>query len=301
MGTDSFTRSNFWYNDGSIVLIVANTAFRVHQSILSQHSSVFADLFTVPQPVDGKDAVDGCLLVHLQDNLEDFTEVIKAIYQPLYFDQLPPEADLRKLLNFVSGILKISTKYDILFIREKCISILRAKFPTTLHGCDALVSSGYQYTATTVVRAIPLARETNVPALLPWAFYISTNIDPDPLLADPVLSWRDKALCLAGKTLLWERQKADTHRFLFEFTKAPDCRHGCGLRLQMMSWKHMEELRKKPHPLHEYDDWDTHQVCGACLAHVQAEHARGREKVWNDLPKIFHLGTWEEIHAEQNR
>ncbi|KAG6853015.1 hypothetical protein C0991_007456 [Blastosporella zonata] len=301
MASEPCTRSDFWYSDGSIVLIVENTAFRVHQSILSQHSDVFSHLFMVPQPVEPGETMDGCLLVHLQDDLDDFTEVMKAIYQPFYFDRLPPEADLRTLLEFVSGILKISTKYNLTFIRQKCIAILRAKFPTTLHGCDALVSSGYQYTATTIVRAIPLARDTNVPALLPWAFYISTNIEPDALLSDPILSWRDKALCLAGKAQLWERQKEDTHRFMFEFAKAVDCRHGCSVRLQQMSWRHMEELRKRPHPLHEYDNWDTLQVCSACLTRVQGEHARGREKVWNDLPKIFHLGSWESIHQEQNR
>ncbi|KAG6823794.1 hypothetical protein H0H87_000287 [Tephrocybe sp. NHM501043] len=249
------------------------------------------------------DSIDGCSVVHLQDDLRDFTEVIKAIYEPFYFDQLSPEADLRTLLDFVSGILKISTKYNLTFIRQKCIAILRAKFPTTLQGCDQLVSSGYQYTATTVVRAIPLARETNVPALLPWAFYISTNIEPDILLSDTVLSWQDKALCLAGKAQLWERQKEDTHRFMFEFTKAADCRHGCVLRLpQQMSWKHMEHLRKQPHPLAEYDNWESlAQICSACLARIQGEHEKGRQKVWNDLPKIFHLGSWDGIHMEQNR
>ncbi|KAG6879269.1 hypothetical protein C0992_003944 [Termitomyces sp. T32_za158] len=302
MSTEFPSRSEFWYDDGSIVLVVGDTAFRVHKSILSQHSDVFADLFTVPEPPKGElDFMDGCSVVHLQDDLKDFEQVMQAIYQPFYFDKLPQDADLRKLLGFISGILKISTKYNLAKIRQKCIDILRDKFPTTLYGCDELVSSGYQYNATTVVSAIPLARETNVPEILPWAFYISTNIETDALLADPVLSWRDKALCLAGRSQLWERQKEDTHKFLFDFVKAPDCRHGCSLRLQQMTWRHMEELRKRPHPLHEYDNWDSLGVCTSCLQRVQDQHARGREKVWNDLPKIFHLGTWNEIHQEQNR
>ncbi|KAG6849140.1 hypothetical protein H0H93_011003 [Arthromyces matolae] len=301
MSNDPFARSEFWYNDGSIILVVDNTGFRVHKSILSQHSDVFADLFTIPQPVEKGESMEGCAVVRLQDNLEDFVEVMKAIYHPLYFDNLDSDAGLRTLLEFISGILSISTKYNLGFIRDKCISILRDKFPTTLAGCDALVSSGYQYSATTVVRAIPLARENNVPEILPWAFYISINIDTDALLQDPVLSWRDKALCLAGKAQLWERQKEDTHRFLFEFARGPDCRIGCNIRPQL-TWKHMEELRKRPHPLHEYDDWSSLGVCQACLQRVQIEHEKGREKVWNDLPKIFRLAnSWQELHAEQNR
>lgn len=78
------SRSEYWYDDGSIILVVGDTAFRVHKSILSQHSDVFADLFTIPEPPKNEsDSVDGCSVVHLQDDLKDFTEVIKAIYQPL--------------------------------------------------------------------------------------------------------------------------------------------------------------------------------------------------------------------------
>ncbi|KAG6822355.1 hypothetical protein H0H92_014182, partial [Tricholoma furcatifolium] len=272
-----------------------------------------------PQPADQQESIEGCALVHLQDDLKDFTEVMKAIYHPFYFDNLSPDADLRTLLAFVSGILNISTKYNLVFLRQKCIALLRAKFPVTLSGADSLVSSGFLYSAATVVRFIPLARTANVPALLPWAFYVSTSIDPEMLIADPVLSWKDKALCLAGRAALWERQKEDTHRFLFEFSRAPECRSVCTPRGmpgytggnlkqvphnggQGLSWRSVEQWRKTPAPLSEYDDWDTLGVCPACLGRVQAEHVKGRESVWNDLPKIFHLAeSWDDIHSQQNR
>ncbi|GLB43813.1 hypothetical protein LshimejAT787_1403250 [Lyophyllum shimeji] len=297
------TRSDFWYSDGSIVLLIEGTGFRVHQSILSQHSDVFADLFTVPQPSDDTESIEGCPVVHLADRLADFTDVMKALYQPFYFDTLRPDADLATLISFVSGILRISTKYNLIFLRKKCISILQTKFPSTLEGCDALLSSGYKYVSSTIVRAIPLARENNVPEILPWAFYISTNIDTDTLLDDPVLSWKDKTLCLAGKEQLWEMQKSLTHRFAFDFTKSHKCQHLCTSRLPCatMTWRQSEELRLSPHPLHEYDEWDTLKVCQHCLEQVQVQHRKGREEVWNSLPVIFRLGSWADIHLEQNR
>jgi len=227
---------------------------------------------------------------------------MKALYQPFYFDTLPPDADLATLISFVSGILRISTKYNLIFLREKCVSILQTKFPSTLQGCDALLASGYMYVSSTIVRAIPLAREANIPEILPWAFYISTNISTDTLLDNPVLSWKDKALCLAGKEQLWELQKSHTHRFAFDFTKSSRCQNGCTSRLpSTMTWRRSEELRGNPHPLHEYDDWDTLKVCQYCLDLVQLQHQNGREKVWKHLPAIFHLGSWDDIHKEQNR
>ncbi|KAF5373481.1 hypothetical protein D9615_009460 [Tricholomella constricta] len=294
--------TEFWFSDGSVVLIVENMAFRIHQSILSKHSDVFADLFTVPQPRSDSDSIEGVPVVHLTDNLADFTDVMRALYEPFHFDKLAPDADLATLIQFVSGILRISTKYNILTLREKCIAVLRTKFPSSLSACDRLISSRYKYVASTIVRAIPLARETNVPEILPWAFYISTNIANDTLLEDSVLSWRDKALCLVGKNQLWEMQKSITHKFHFEFSKAPTCQLPCQSRLpQLMSWRRTEELRVSPHPLEQYLDWDSLKVCPRCVEYAQMQHQKGREMVWKTLPSMFQLGSWEDIQKEQNR
>ena len=74
--------SDFWFEDGSIVVVVDNVAFRIHQSLLSHHSNVFAGLFTVPQPPnhdnnEGNDMMDDCPMVHLSDMLAYFTDVLE--------------------------------------------------------------------------------------------------------------------------------------------------------------------------------------------------------------------------------
>jgi hypothetical protein len=73
----------FWLYDGSIILCVQNTLFRVHQTILANHSEVFADLFTVPQP-DGESMIEGCHVVHLHDDEKDFVDLLNAVYTPKY-------------------------------------------------------------------------------------------------------------------------------------------------------------------------------------------------------------------------
>ena len=168
--------------------------------------------------------------------------------------------------------------------------------------CDILLSSKYSYNASSVVRAIPLARETNLPEILPWAFYVSTSIPNDVLLNDTVLSWQDKALCLAGKEKLWELQKSLTHRFLFEFTRVNACQSSCQSRIpQLMSWRRTEELRSIPHPLEPFSDWDSLKICSRCVDYAQTQHRMGREKVWEDLPAVFHLGKWNDLEAQQNQ
>lgn len=91
--------SEFWLHDGSIVLCVQETLFRVHQTILANHSEVFADLFRLPQPMEegvGEEStsesamqkIDGCHVVHLQDDVDDFVDLLKAIYHPSYVSSL---------------------------------------------------------------------------------------------------------------------------------------------------------------------------------------------------------------------
>lgn len=73
-------RSEIWFDDGSVVLQAENTQFRVHRSMLSRHSEVFRDMFTMPHPA-GEALVEGCPLVCLpMDSAEDVKNMLTALY-----------------------------------------------------------------------------------------------------------------------------------------------------------------------------------------------------------------------------
>ena len=72
----------FYFSDGSVVIIVERTAFRVHQSVLARHSDVFNDMWDVPQP-NRSDTYDGCPMVSLSDSVTDFVDVMRVIYDAL--------------------------------------------------------------------------------------------------------------------------------------------------------------------------------------------------------------------------
>ncbi|TFK35207.1 hypothetical protein BDQ12DRAFT_688397 [Crucibulum laeve] len=256
-------------------------------------------MFTLPQPKE-VETIDGCPAVPLTDVLADFEDVMRAIYDPFHFDTLSPEAGLSAVITFISGILRVSTKYNMHVLRSKCISIIAHKFPSTLAGCDRVLSAQSVYEPSDIVRVIPLARETNVPEVLPWAYYLCTHIPTTKLINDSVLSWRDKALCLAGKEKLWEAQKTITHTVLFEFTRSPTCTIGCTSRLPTMGWRDTETLRASPHPLEEYTGMAALKFCAKCQAQMETQHRTGREKVWEMLPEIFQLGTWLDIRRDQS-
>lgn len=82
---DSTRYEPFWFHDGSIVILVGSLMFRVHQTVLSTHSEVFAGLFSVPQPpsdVKGQEMIEGCHVVQLHDQTNDFVDLLNGIYNP---------------------------------------------------------------------------------------------------------------------------------------------------------------------------------------------------------------------------
>ncbi|QRW01510.1 The BTB (BR-C, ttk and bab)/POZ (Pox virus and Zinc finger) domain [Ceratobasidium sp. AG-Ba] len=67
-----------FYNDGNIVLNLQGRLFRVHKSVLSLHSRVFSDMFSLAlPPSDAEDADE----VQLHDDALKFARVLDALYK----------------------------------------------------------------------------------------------------------------------------------------------------------------------------------------------------------------------------
>ncbi|KAF9563667.1 hypothetical protein CPC08DRAFT_792461 [Agrocybe pediades] len=65
--------SDFWWPDGTLVLEVERTRYRVHRTLLAYHSEFFRDLLCVQRPADPNGTMDGGTpTVILQDRKEDW-------------------------------------------------------------------------------------------------------------------------------------------------------------------------------------------------------------------------------------
>ncbi len=71
-----------WLEDGNVVVIAQQTAFRVHRGILSRHSDTFSGLFTLPQPANPTEieSLDGCPVVRVPDSSHDFKHLLNVLY-----------------------------------------------------------------------------------------------------------------------------------------------------------------------------------------------------------------------------
>lgn len=217
-------------------------------------------------------------------------------------------------MTFVSGILRLSTKYCMTQLREKSIDILKQKIPCTLSDFLSTRSEylrhHHDYPPSTRIRIINLARETNVPELLPFAFYQCARLDWKLLLNgtySDVLSWRDKAICFAGRERLIDAQKTYTHSFLVDFKPSSACLRpgGCGFpsRGRNFNWDLLRNFFRVPQALEplNLNLWDPpiYSFCRRCEDNLQEEHRKGWECIWEMLPGIFELGSWEEIRKTQ--
>ena len=76
--------TSYWFDDGSVIIQAENTQYRIHRSLLSRHSNVFKDMFSLPQPaMDPSPLSEGCPVVFLSDKATDLEHVLSVIYDSL--------------------------------------------------------------------------------------------------------------------------------------------------------------------------------------------------------------------------
>lgn len=82
-----FSRAEFWFGDGNIILVARDVEFRVYKGILADHSPVFDDMFSFPQPTPSTtpplatstgSTTDTCPFVHLTDSPEDLRHLLRV-------------------------------------------------------------------------------------------------------------------------------------------------------------------------------------------------------------------------------
>jgi hypothetical protein len=218
--------------------------------------------------------------------------------------------DLEKLFepdDFLSGILRLSTKYNILQLRRKVIAIYLEHFPSTLRAFDSRSSDAENFLAGYIMSLVALFRETNALECLPCVFYFCSCLPMSDLLHgcdDVALSWEDKLTCIMGREELLRAQEEFSHSFIFKFVSPANCtnRAVCAKRAKrnLYLFHHDQSPLSGVFALKLFTDWKMLDgICPACISKAQSDHLAGRMVVWNRLPKFFGLGSWEDIEKVQ--
>ncbi|KAJ7782677.1 hypothetical protein B0H16DRAFT_1357055 [Mycena metata] len=303
------TRSEIWYDDGSVVLQAENTQFRVHWSILGQKSSFFRGMQSLPQPPHDQPTVDGCAVVELHDTVLDVEYLLKALYDSMFLLQkaLP--------LPAVAALIRLGRKYEFRDFFDAAVERLCFENPTTLKKYDALrVDREYRPTRIlpypgVVYDILTLAREQNILSVLPCAYYRALITHDRAQLFDGVprgdgtvasLASMDQRQCTLGRETIMKTQfmPGYTYAWVRKWPfKADDCANPskCARIRAEIQEHYMITFN-----LRGLLDLSTEQIpfCGQCTKHARESNQAGRNRMWEELPRMFSLADWGELKNE---
>ncbi|KAJ6453962.1 hypothetical protein C8R45DRAFT_782512, partial [Mycena sanguinolenta] len=180
---------DLWFADHNLVLQAGNRQFRVSGGILAARSSVFRDMLSIPQP-HTKPLVDGCPVVVLHDAPADAEYFLKAIFDSgMQILRTAPA-----LFNFhvVAGILRLSTKYDVEYLRHRALLHLSAALPGSLAEHDSRDRIGpFDAEEEVELPLLILAHELGLTWALPTALYFVSGFTVEHILDGITFNGRD--------------------------------------------------------------------------------------------------------------
>ncbi|KAF8883644.1 hypothetical protein CPB84DRAFT_1869389 [Gymnopilus junonius] len=163
--TQTITRSEIWLDDGSIVLEVDKVQFRVHRSVLSNHSSVFKGMFTLPSQPPDETMVEGCCVVRLDDQSRDWEALLRYIYYgPQYF-----RSRYDYPIEVLIASLRLGRKYEFEEFFSRAMGYLKYLFPYTYAFGEPGIDVGW--VKNNIFDLVNIAEELGEMELLPVFYY----------------------------------------------------------------------------------------------------------------------------------
>ncbi|OJT05562.1 hypothetical protein TRAPUB_3611 [Trametes pubescens] len=299
----------FWHSDGTIILVARDIEFRVFKGILAEHSPVFRDMFSLPQPVDASSSTpphraadDPCPIVHLSDSPEDLRHVLRV-----YMPKGGPSAFFRSgpapcySYHSISAAVRLGHKYQMTDLLDNALAYLKTYYTTDYEKWTAQDDYGPPgFDPSHAIGVVNLSRLTNETGLLLMALLVCCSLDDGQELlggferedgARERLTHDDIARCYSAKTrLIAESTKIALRACRPEISDACKTGLSCIRSFNQM----LKRLGDGEGPIAGFDPsagthafmnvLDTSEVCVHCRAMVVGRVLRERKAAWARLP-----------------
>ncbi|CAA7266001.1 unnamed protein product [Cyclocybe aegerita] len=296
----------------SMPFTTAQKQYRVHSSLLAHKSTVFSDMFSLPQPAElgaGESLVDGCPLVFLQDSKEDVRNLLDLLYDPLKVHTL----EGRISFSVVATMLRMGRKYDFKTLWDRGTALLQRDYPATLSKWDSKPKPLIARRSGLTFDVAALAHELDLKYILPSVYlsmFTEYNMDAiregfatrsDFLTSDDLIS------CLTAREKL---HKAVTQNILdwlhdddflnkHDFDSLMLCMEVLGRQARAVLTddisENLEYLTTK---------WSKSKLgsglCPKCSSDARREYENGRSMMWNELPSYFGLEEDEDEDGDED-
>ncbi|KAJ7648623.1 hypothetical protein DFH06DRAFT_1095395 [Mycena polygramma] len=287
-----------WFSPDVVILRAQTRTFRVFVDILKEKSSVFADMFTFPQPPSsGMEKMDGVPVVNVHDDPTEMEVFLKAIFDSAFFMPPPAESEISQTL----GILRLAHKYDVPYLRRRALEHMGTVHPTRLSewkfnsaklrppNSDELIQR---------MATIDTATEVGALWLLPTAYYDICREQLSIFIDDPhwlALGNKERRACMLGYQAQIQ-QTTNINGFLVVANDNCEDAVTCN-RNRLVFTHYYPSAHGRNAPLECWSEavWNTvaGRICGPCVEKLKPLHAAARQQCWDGLPQMFGLPGWE--------
>ncbi|KAI0788374.1 hypothetical protein C8Q74DRAFT_1367103 [Fomes fomentarius] len=300
---------DLWFEDGNVIVIAQERAFRFHRGALSRHSDVFCGLFSLPQPTsrDVVDTLDGISIVHVPDTAYDFKHLLRAIYDGVHY--FAPTGAVE--FSVLASLTRMSHKYQLDAIYDECIRRLKTIFTTDFsiwQQHQGLSTSNLTVHPGNAVEAFNLFRVIGRTEMLPTALYACGRLSVSELLSGSAradgtvekLGSADLERCMQTRIQLVKYDAQIAARF---FDAQPPSSCICpstAARSATLQSRARAAVTDYPtlldaEPLSKHfsevaeDLAEDGVICRGCADMLKGYHFALRQRVWWQLPEIMNL------------
>ncbi|PIL26500.1 hypothetical protein GSI_12258 [Ganoderma sinense ZZ0214-1] len=300
-GQEQFTRhADFWLDDGNLILIAGDTAFRLYQGLLTKSSAVFADMFATGS-ADATETFDGCPVVRLPDHpadLGDFLQCLMPCSEPRLYDGLPV-SDFAEL----HAAIHLAHKYQCSHVETRVLSVLKRYY--TPHFTDYVRYSTSKPhmlapARSAAVAAVNIARLTETVSMLPFALYHVCALEGRMMDgykrrdgSVEYLSTEDLRLCVGARNIL-AREMPSLVKTVFQKKPSPRCKTAERCAAALVDLRDDVELNSlgECNVLDSFEDiietWAAEfELCMACKKEMLDREVTARRELWELLPDVF--------------
>jgi hypothetical protein len=225
-------------------------------------------------------------------------------YSYIRFSYFTPPAETP--FKAITGILRLSHKYDVPYLRRRALEHFGALYPTSLSVYDAK-TTGVRISGindhTQMIIPLQVASEIGALWLLPVAYFELCTQDISWILSDPYwkqLGEKERTACLVGhqaqteyfhKTIAFLSVSKDDEADCDDWTE-------CNQRRLEVDTDHIWENMRWTLDAWSEGDWTEMAelgICDGCIEEAKALYAAARQVFWDQLPQMFGLPGWEEL------
>ncbi|KLO07731.1 hypothetical protein SCHPADRAFT_859791 [Schizopora paradoxa] len=303
---------SLWFEDGNIVLATDVHLYSVHRGVLARNSTFFKEMLELPNvgntsisevgSIGNGDSWEGKPLVRMVgDSDEDVYHILMAIYDSRFYRAQKPST-----LPIILSLVRMSTKYDFPSIRDEVTSHLEPQYPTDLKLLKVRDSAHLvlDFKEEDDFQLLVVAEQCNVKAILPLLY-----LDCAALPLDDILS-ASEAVDLQRSSFLrilrgHEQLSKYTNQYgTLAFLPEQSCMRTCqSARIKLFAKYVKDPPKYAVHRLllgNEPDDYENLRpsVCEICTKASSEALKAFQSEVWNAIPGMFELGTWEDYKRE---